>query len=111
MAPVRLSLFLALSACTLYTRDEPRPATANDQPKETLAAMAGEYYHGDGLGMNMRLAIMPEGRFSFTWRGCLGLYGADEGKAKLINGHLILKPENPDKGDQYGNATDYILVR
>ncbi len=30
MAPFRLSLFLALFACTLYARDEPRLTTAND---------------------------------------------------------------------------------
>jgi hypothetical protein len=111
MSRIRVSLLLTLSACSVYADDQPRKPTTTDPPRETIAALAGEYYHGDGLGMNMRLEIMPDGRFSFTWRGCLGLYAASDGRAKLVNGRLILKPENPSREDQFGVATEYIPVR
>ena len=41
----------------------------------TLAAVAGDYRYGDGLGVDCSLTVKPEGRFSFVWRGCLGVYG------------------------------------
>ena len=96
MYGLKLSLLLALSACTAYAEDQPKEKPANNQPEETVAALAGDYYKGDGLCMNCRLMVMPGGRFSYTWRGCLGIYGENEGTAKLIDGHLILKPEQPN---------------
>ena len=63
----------------------------------TLAAVAGSYYYGDGLGMNCSLVVKPEGRFSFIWRGCLGVYGKNEGGARVVNDHLILTPEQPNE--------------
>jgi hypothetical protein len=42
-------------------------------------AWAGEYYAGDGLGMNVRLLVSPAAGVSATWHGCLGLYGSNEG--------------------------------
>ncbi len=35
---------------------------------------AGEYYAGDGLGVNTFLTIAPKSGFVFEWHGCLGLY-------------------------------------
>jgi hypothetical protein len=67
------------------------------QHDTTLAAVIGSYYYGDGLGMNFSLVVKPEGRFSFVWRGCLGVYGTNEGSAKVVNDHLILTPEQPNE--------------
>ena len=93
MRGFRLSFLPALSTCTAYAEDQPKEKPANDQPDETIAALVGDYYKGDGLGMNCRLAVMADGSFSYTWRGCLGLYAENKGMAKLIDGNLILKPE------------------
>jgi hypothetical protein len=46
--------------------------------------------------MNFTLVVKPDGRFSFMWRGCLGVYGKNEGGAKVVNDHLILTPEQPN---------------
>src|SRR4051812_843941 len=35
---------------------------------------AGEYCCGDGLGMNVTIAIAPKTGVVYTWYGCLGLY-------------------------------------
>src|SRR5438477_12939061 len=40
---------------------------------------AGEYYFGDGLGVNVSLALAPESGFVFSWHGCLGLYDLNYG--------------------------------
>jgi len=44
-----------------------------------LHPWAGQYYHGDGLGMNISVALAPESGIVYTWRGCLGLYEFDHG--------------------------------
>ena len=42
-------------------------------------AWAGEYFHGDGLGVNVSLLLAPESGFVFIWRGCLGVYDRNYG--------------------------------
>jgi hypothetical protein len=109
MSAIRLTALLTLSACVTYADDPPRPS---DQPTETVAALAGDYYWGDGLGFNCRLVIAPAGRFSYTWRGCLGLCSQNKGAAKLVDGRSILKPEEPGEMPIFpGTATDLIPVR
>ena len=41
---------------------------------------AGEYYVGDGLGMNVRIHVAPEAGITYTWHGCLGLYDGNYGE-------------------------------
>jgi len=78
----------------------------------SLAEIAGDYYLGNGLGVNCSLVVKPEGRFSFIWRGCLGVYGMNQGGAKVVKGHLILTPEQPNKEEGFGcTVTDFIPVR
>jgi hypothetical protein len=79
--------------------------------KVAIAAIAGSYYYGDGLGINCSLVVEPEGRFSFNWRGCLGVYGKNEGGAKVVNDHLILTLEQPNDSAGFGGTpTDFIPV-
>jgi hypothetical protein len=62
--------------------------------------------------MNFLLVVKPEGRFSFIWRGCLGLYARNEGGAKVVNDLLILTPEGPNESRGIRRiATDLIPVR
>ena len=42
---------------------------------------AGDYYEGDGKGVNRYLTLAPESGFVFRWRGCLGLYDLNYGIA------------------------------
>jgi hypothetical protein len=79
--------------------------------KVAIEAIAGSYYYGDGLGTNCSLVVKPEGRFSFIWRGCLGLYGKNEGGAKIVHDHLILTPEQPNDPKGFGGTpTDFVKV-
>lgn len=58
---------------------------------------AGEYYYGDGLGVNVSLALAPENGFVFTWHGCLGLYDLNYGKVIFENGAIKLAFTYPNK--------------
>jgi hypothetical protein len=41
--------------------------------------LPGQYYLGDGLGVNCSLELHPDHRFRFVWRGCLGMYDRNQG--------------------------------
>jgi hypothetical protein len=51
---------------------------------------AGEYYAGDGLGVNISLAIAPDSGYVFEWHGCLGLYDRNYGSATWSDGRIRL---------------------
>jgi hypothetical protein len=104
----KLVVSLLSTACLVPAETLSHPEARHNT---TLPAVAGSYYYGDGLGMNFSLVVKPEGRFSFIWRGCLGVYDKNEGGARVVNDHLILTPEQPN--ESRGNRripTDLVLV-
>ena len=72
---------------------------------------AGEYYAGDGLGVNTSLTIAPHSGYVFEWHGCMGLYDRNYGKVAWTNGLICLSFtfENQRKGFQ-GIAPELIPV-
>lgn len=126
---LRHTTFLASGTCLLVAmgwflnaddaRTEARqyaPPVADPVPPKgpvdgPLAAYAGNYYFGDGTGVNCSLSLTADGRFSFRWRGCLGLYDQNQGAAGFRNGHLVLKPERPNaRGGFRGTPTEFVPV-
>ena len=91
----RVVTFVAfLSFALLNGGAGPYPASSLDlasRPAAGLAAVAGEYYQGDGLGANLTLAVKPAGSFSFQAAGCLRTYADVNAKANLRNGMLVLE--------------------
>jgi len=61
-----------------------------------LSKVAGDYYRGNGRGMNWSLSILPDGRYSFVWSACVGIIHREAGQAREVEGHLVLTPENPN---------------
>jgi hypothetical protein len=55
-----------------------------------LTGIAGEYYLGDGLGMNLRLSILTDGRYSLVESGCTGLHHRESGFVQETRGHFVL---------------------
>jgi hypothetical protein len=51
---------------------------------------AGEYYAGDGLGVNTSVVIAPKSGYVFEWHGCLGLYDRNYGDVTWTNGRVRL---------------------
>ena len=73
---------------------------------------AGEFARGDGLGVNVRLLLAPEGGFVFNWRGCLGLYDINYGAVEVRDGHLMLRFELPNTEQGFeGIAGEFVPVR
>jgi hypothetical protein len=72
---------------------------------------AGEYYYGDGLGVNVSLALAPESGFVFRWDGCLGMYDLNYGQVAFTNGtvKLLFRYANDRKGFQ-GIAPELLPV-
>jgi hypothetical protein len=72
---------------------------------------AGEYYFGDGLGVNVSISLAPKSGFVFTWVGCLGLYDLNYGKVEEKDGKIIFLPELPNKREGFqGVDTEFYPV-
>jgi hypothetical protein len=72
---------------------------------------AGEYYHGDGLGVNVSLLLAPNSGYLFEWHGCLGLYDRNYGSVTCDKGRIRLSftYKNKRKGFQ-GIANEFVPV-
>jgi hypothetical protein len=72
---------------------------------------AGDYFAGDGLGVNTSLTLAPEGGYVFEWHGCLGLYDRNFGAVTFTNNRIQLSFTFPNerKGFQ-GIAPEFIPV-
>ena len=57
-------------------------------------AVAGEYTLG-GLGLSWGLSILPDGRYSFRWSGCCGVYYRESGFVKSVGEYLVLSAVEP----------------
>lgn len=51
---------------------------------------AGEYYSGDGMGVNTSLTLAPRSGYVFEWHGCLGLYDRNYGDVDWRAGRIRL---------------------
>ena len=59
---------------------------------KAFADVAGEYHQGARLGQSWALSILPDGRYSFIWSGCCGVYDREMGTVQRINENLVLSP-------------------
>lgn len=72
---------------------------------------AGQYYYGDGLGVNVILAIAPKAGFVFEWHGCMGVYDRNYGPVTEKEGRLFLKLEFPNQREGFqGIADEFIPI-
>lgn len=60
-----------------------------------LADVAGEYRQGSSPARNWRLSILADGRYSFIWSGCLGVYHRESGFASRVDEDVVLSPIKP----------------
>lgn len=56
-----------------------RPVEPLPQGATVDANLVGNYYLGDGLGVNQILTLKSNGEFHCNWTGCLGDYGSTAG--------------------------------
>lgn len=72
---------------------------------------AGDYYAGDGLGVNMALLLAPDAGFVFEWHGCLRLYDRNYGAVASEGDRLrlVFTFENAQDGFR-GIAPELVRV-
>jgi hypothetical protein len=94
-----IGILVALLAPSLIMKDRDYspvlPPKSERAIEPEIANIAGEYYQGDGLGMNWSLELTKDGRYSFVWSGCLGVYEKDCGYVRLVKGIVHLSPSKP----------------
>jgi hypothetical protein len=90
-----LALLCVLPSCSAFKEaavdakesriaDECRllPADSTISPDHWAREWAGEYYVGDGTGMNVHVQIAPKSGIVYTWHGCMGLYDSGRGSVQ-----------------------------
>jgi hypothetical protein len=72
---------------------------------------AGDYYCGDGLGLNLSLVIAPKAGYVFEWHGCVGLVDRNYGALSEKDGrlHLVRTFTNNPKVSK-GIAPEWVPV-
>jgi hypothetical protein len=70
---------------------------------------AGEYYEGDGLGMNISLAIAPKSGYVFAWHGCGGLYELNYGPVDWKNEQVRLSTIPPNKTGDFFRVFESLI--
>jgi hypothetical protein len=75
-----------------YTHRYPPPGA---NAGNGFAAVAGEFTLGDGRGLNWSLSILPDGRYSFRWSGCMGVYERESGLVRHTGDYLVLTSAEP----------------
>ncbi len=120
----RYFLIVCLSVCLSAGCHGPKPAVGPPTmavvgiPKPTLlpppdlSPYAGEFYFGDGLGVNCSLKLTKEGNASFQWHGCEGLYDKNQGTYTYENDQIVLHLTAPNTRDGFqGTPTRFYPVQ
>lgn len=75
---------------------------------------SGQYYAGDGLGFNLRLAIAPKAGVVFWRYGCMGLYDLNYGSFQEKDGYMRLSFQEKnveDPGNMVGLCPVLVPIR
>lgn len=94
-----------------YIADTLRPIICDEVASLQNHPWAGEYYSGDGLGVNISLAVAPKSGYLYEWRGCGGLYDRNYGPVACTNDRLQLTSRLPKRESSGGIADELIPVR
>ena len=93
-AVILISLYVD---CTHLAQPDAQELPPADQPESSAAArVVGEYYKGDGLGVNLYLSLNEDRTFRCLWRGCLGVYGECHGSWSLVDNRIVTQPSHQD---------------
>ena len=81
-----------------------------ENKSSAVPAWAGEYYCGDGLDMNLVLALAPQAGMAYQSHGCLGLYEQNLGSVVESDSEIKVKWKYHDEGALH-RVDHYIHVR
>ncbi len=79
---------------------------------DSATGLVGDYYRGDGRGMNVSLSIKTDGTYFIALDGCLGRYAQAEGVTRVADHILILEAASPPApGDELMLPSRLLIVR
>ncbi|HWY74315.1 MAG TPA: hypothetical protein VN281_01795 [Verrucomicrobiae bacterium] len=86
-------------------------ALGTDTNSINIRSVAGDYYFGDGTGVNCTLKLSSSGKFEFQWSGCLGIYDRNDGDFSIENEVLTIAAKKPNirKGFR-GTPTVFFVI-
>lgn len=100
---------------------DPLPRQVKERRERVLTAIehapandwSAQYYEGDGLGENMAISFDENAGVAATWYGCLGLYGANEGRIEneptgRLSFHFQL-PNGKSEGGRIGTFPETVI--
>jgi hypothetical protein len=99
---------------SIANSDSQRERIKQELAGHNLPEWAGNYYYGDGEGVNVDLRLAPKSGFVATWNGCLGLYDLNFGNVAWADGKVGLRftyPNNPLHRGFEGFPEELIPVR
>jgi len=103
------ALLLVALAALAFQANTPTKASV---PKFTANKVAGEYYFGDGLGVNCHLKLAVDNTFTFRWTGCLGEYDKNGGRFHFEGDELVLELTQPNNRQGFqGTPTRFYPVQ
>jgi hypothetical protein len=80
---------------------------ASPDAESSFADVAGEYGLGNGRRL-WTLSILPDGRYSFLWSGCLGVYDRESGHLRRSGDRVTLSTLKPI---QWSMPREYVPIR
>ncbi len=92
---------VVLQGCSKSSPERNASDLHPSQPPQTslinlITQFAGEYYFGDGKGVNCTLQLKGDSTFAFEWTGCLGVYDQNDGYAEIEDNLIRLIPTKPN---------------
>jgi len=91
-----LGSLIAIESSNLdFDRTHRYPPVRSGSEATDVAALAGEYYRGDGRGFRHQISILPDGRYSFIASGCTGVHYREGGVIQEAKGQYVLSPSEP----------------
>lgn len=79
--------------------------------RTSSSGIAGSYYRGDGLGLNLHLTLAGSGTFRCEWTGCLGNYGNTSGTWSQAKNRIVIKATKVDGMFKQNPLGDLELIQ
>lgn len=97
------------SAAAQSTAEERRRQIRSEVQALGNHPWAGEYYEGDGLGMNISLLIAPRAGYVYEWRSCTGVDERNYGAVTFKDGRLRLSFTFDNKHERHTNIPEEFV--
>lgn len=87
------------------------PETSSEAPEKPYTGndLAGIYYRGDDLALNVTVRLNADGSYSASWHGCVTPVGAATGKWTVKGDTIMLKPKTLSETESQDSSRKHLL--